>query len=253
MNRPYYPSRPVSLGRARGRAEQVYFMGERAIDAPPPRDGEVIRTTLPDTFDGIRWEIGRMVRYVQEARKDPLVIDAARQVVSRGGRFIEEMSARNGRPISSHQNKVVQAECIDLWCRDVFYYVNDPANIEVIQTPRRMIKQTMISREVIDHVMGPFYRAMERDDPSFYRESYTPPPLYAGDCDEPSALMMAMCAAVEIQPVKFRFGGSNGTLHHVWGCVNCDGEWYDSDLTEPGYKLGECSEFEHYEDLEVPL
>jgi hypothetical protein len=243
----------MQRSNVRGLGERARPMGERAIDAAPPRDGEVIRTALPDTFDGIRWEIGRMVRYVQEARKDPLVIDTARQVAAHFGSFVQEMSAREGKPIDPHQNKVIQAEGIDLWCRHHFYYVNDPSNVEVIQTPRRMIKQTKIAREVIEHLMEPFYRAMEKEHPEFVRGSYTPPPLYVGDCDEPASLMMAMCAALEIAPVKFRFGGSNGSLHHVWGCVSCDGDWYDSDLTEPQYRLGDFSQFEHYEELEVPV
>lgn len=241
------PRERVSLG------ESAVPMTERAVDARAPRDGEVLRTALPDDFDGIRFEIGRMVKYVQEARKDPLIIDTSRIVASNFGKFIEEMSSRQGKPVSSHQNKVIQAEGIDLWCRNTFYYVNDPANVEVIQTPRRMVKQTRVAREVIAHIMDPFYRAMELDDPSFYRGTYEPPPLYVGDCDEAVCVFLAMCAALDIQPVKFRFGGTNGQLHHVWGCAMCDGTWYDSDLTEAGYKLGDYSTFQHYEELEVPL
>lgn len=245
--------RRPSLGRVPAEDGAAVPMSQRALDAAPPGDGEVIRTKLPETFDGIRYEIGRLVKYVQDARKDPLIIDTARLVAANYGKFVEEMTRRQGKEISAHQNKVIQAEGLHLWCRDVFYYVNDPANIEVIQTPRRMVKQTKVPREVIAQLMEPFYRAMELADPSFHKASYEPPPLYIGDCDEAVATFLGMAAALEIAPVKFRFGGTNGTLHHIWGAVYADGDWYDSDLTELGYNLGDFSKFEHYEELEIPL
>lgn len=197
--------------------------------------------------------MGRMVAYVQEARKDPLVIDAARLAAVHFGKFVEEMSAREGKPIIAHNNKTIALEGIDIWCRHHFCYVNDPANVEFMQTPRRMIKQTRVPREVLEHFMEPYYKAMENADASFDRASYSPPPLYIGDCEEAVSLMLGMCAALDITPIKFRFGGTGGTLHHVWGQVQADGEWYDSDLTEPEYRLGDFSDFEHYDELEIPL
>lgn len=226
---------------------------KRSMSAPSPGTGEVRRTSLPDTFDGIRYEIGRMVQYVKDARKDPLVVDTARLAAVHFGKFVEEMSAREGKPISAHNNKTIMLEGIDIWCRHHFAYVNDPANIEYMQTQRRMIKTTKVPREVLEHIMQPFYAAMEKTDPSFARSSYSPPPLYIGDCEEAVSLMLGMCAALDITPVRFRFGGNGGTLHHVWGKIQADGEWYDSDLTEPEYKLGDFSDFESYEELEIPL
>jgi len=213
----------------------------------------VRRTALPDTFDGIRYEIGRMTQYVQDARKDPLVIDAARLCTTLFGDMVEEISGREGRPIRAHNNKIIALEGIDLWCRRHFRYVNDPANVEVMQTQRRMVKQTRVAREVLEHLMEPYYEAMEQADPSFYRGSYVPAPRFIGDCEEAVSLMLGMCAALDITPVRFRFGGNGGTLHHVWGKINADGEWFDSDITEPEYKLGDFSDFEAYEELEVPL
>lgn len=224
-----------------------------AINSPPPRSGEVRRTRVPDDFNGIRFEIGRMTEYVREGRKDPLIIDTARQAAANWGRFVEEMSARRGEPVSAHNNKTIQAEGCDIFCRHYFYYVNDPTNVEVIQTPKRMVKQTKVPREVLAHIMEPFYRAMEEEDPAFDRSSYEPPPMYIGDCDEPHALFLAMCAALDIVPVHYRFGGFDGMIHHVWGRVKCDGNWYDCDLTEPGFRFGDFSPFEHYEELEVKV
>lgn len=239
---------PVPI-RGMGRTEPRNL----AIDAPSPSDGEVRRTALPDTFDGIRFEIARMVKYVQDARKDPLIIDAARQICANYGKFIEAMSAREGRPISAHNNKTLYLEGIDIWCRDHFCYVNDPPNVEVIQTPRRMVKQTRVAREVIEHIMEPFYRQMEEADPSFHRGTFSPPPVFIGDCDEGATIVLALCACMDIGPCRFRFGGNEGTLHHVWARVNADGNWYDSDITEPEYRLGDFSQFEAFEEVEVPL
>lgn len=156
--------------------------GGSAIQAAPPKDGEVFRTALPDTFDGIRFEIGRMVTYVQDGRKDPLMIETARQLCSAYGDFVAEMGRREGQEINVHNNKTLYVEAIDLWCREHFTYVNDPPNIEVIQTGRRMVKQTRVPREVIASIMDPFFKAMEQADPSFNRSSYTPPAKFVGDC-----------------------------------------------------------------------
>lgn len=224
-----------------------------AIDEAPPATGEVRRTALEDTFDGIRFEIGRMAKYVQAARSDEVVIDCARLAASQWGKMVEEASARRGNPISAHNSKVLQLEGIDIWCRAHFCYLNDGANVEVIQTPARMAKTTRVGRDILKHFMEPFYQAMEQADPSFVSQAYQPPLLFTGDCDEAAIQICAMAAALDIAPVAFRFGGYGGTLHHVWARVYADGEWYDSDITEPSFQLGDISEFEHFEEYEIPL
>lgn len=208
---------------------------------------------LPDTFDGIRWEIGRLVRYVQDGRKNPVVIQAARLASAHYAKFVEEMSAREGRPVDVWQNKVVQLEGLFLFCRHHFFYVNDPEQIEVVSTPENQVRQTRVAIEVLRDIMEPFYRAMEARDPSFYRGSYTPPRLYIGDCDEAIGLLLAMAAALQIVPVRFVFGGNGGQLHHVWARAYADGQFWDADLTERRFNLGEKLGFEAEEELEVPL
>lgn len=225
----------------------------RSITAPAPAIGEVRRTALPDTFDGIRFEVGRMAQYVQEARSDKVVIDCARMVAAQWGRMVEDLSAREGNPISAHNSKVIALEGIDLWCRAHFGFQEDGANVEVIQTPSRMIRTIGLGREVLERFMEPFYQALERSDGSFDRKAHRPVQVVAGDCDEASTLVCAMAAAINITPVAFRFGGTGGTLHHVWARAFADGEWYDSDVTEPEFKLGDVSAFEHYEEYEIPL
>ena len=226
----------------------------RTIDADPPGDLEVKCRELPETFEGIQYQIGRLVKYVQLGCRDPLIIEAARLIAAHWTKMVEEMSRREGNPISAHDNHVIQLEAIDIWCRHHFCYVNDPDGIEVIQTPRRELKATKVPREVLVHVMEPFYAAMELDNPgAFHRSSYEPPPLYIGDCDEALALELAMCASLGISPVYFRFGGQEDKIHHIWGMVEAGGRKWDVDLTNPEFGLGDYDEFPHYEYLEVEL
>jgi len=238
-----------------GQPAQGPYKSERrkAIDAPAPGVGQIVRTALPDTFDGIRFEIGRMAKYVVEARRDPVVIDAARMAASQWGRIVAELSERDGNPVEVHNNKTIALEGIDLWCRAHFCYQNDPAGIEMLQTPRRMIKSTQMGREVLLHMMEPFYKALEAENPNFDRRTLPPQQIFVGDCDEAATIVCAMAAAIDITPVAFAFGGDGGTLHHTWAKVQADGEWYDSDVTEPTFRLGDKSRFDHYEEYMVPL
>ena len=235
-----------------GKAPQAEFPA-RAISAPPPGLNEVRRTALPDDFSGIRYEVGRMSKFVSEARGDAVVIDCARMAASHWARMVEHMSAESGNPVSTHNSKAIALEGIDIWCRAHFCYQNDGTNVEVIQTPNRMAKFTKVPRDILKHFIEPFYRAFEKGDPSSYVHQYEPTPIYSGDCDEAATIVCAMAAALDITPVSFRFGGSGGTLHHVWARVFADGEWYDSDVTEPEYNLGDVASFEHYESYEIPF
>lgn len=251
--------RAYGLGRAQS-------ANSSALYAPSPKDGEVRRTALPDTFDGIRFEIGRMVKYVQDSREDPVMLEHCRTLCRDFLPMAEEWADRQGRKLDGPKAMLEAAEA---WCREHYVYVNDPPNIEVIQTPRRMVKWTKIPAEVLNHVLEPFYGAMRAAVPSFYAEGYRPPAITPGDCDEGSTLMLAHCVCIpvcmaglsvggrrldaDLGPVRFRFGGNDGTLHHVWAYVRCGEKWFDCDLTEPGYGLGDHSRFEAYEEVEVEL
>jgi hypothetical protein len=241
------------LGRAITTPPLYTSERRKAIDAPAPGEGRIIRTALPDTFDGIRFEIGRMAKYVAEARRDPVVIDAARQAASRWAKIVQQLSEEEGRPIDVHNNKTIALEGIDIWCRQNFFYQNDPAGIEMLQTPRRMVRSTRVPREILEHFMEPFYSALEQENPNFDRRSIAAQPMFVGDCDEAATIICAMAAAIDITPVAFAFGGDGGTLHHTWAKVQADGEWYDCDITEPSFRLGDKSRFDAYEEYEVPL
>lgn len=235
-----------------GREERQLFK-RSAVSAPSPRSGEVKRTSLPDTFDGIRFEIGRMVQYVRDSVSDPAVRRKAAEI--QGG-----VPARLGGP----DDRALRLRTIDEWCRSHFRYVNDPPNVEVIQTPGRMVKQTEVPVEVLENIMTPFYDAFARS--GFDALAYVPPPTYVGDCDEGVTAMTGLCVCTfgrggagmggpgnpEVR-YFFQFGGNEGTLHHVWAKTLMDGVEYHADHTEPGYKLGDHSPFEAYEDVEVEL
>ena len=49
------------------------------LDAPPDKGGS-IRRGLPDTFEGIKFELGRMAKYVQHYANDPIVVRTARNI-----------------------------------------------------------------------------------------------------------------------------------------------------------------------------
>lgn len=157
-------------------------MSARTIDAPSPARGEARYTDLPDTWDGIRFEIGRMCRLVKDGRKEKLVVDAAREAAARYSVLVQEYARDRGEEIEVHQNKVLQAEACDILCRHLFFYVNDPASIEVIQTPERMVRHARLPIDALRAFMEPFYAALEELEPEFHRGSYSPRAMFIGDC-----------------------------------------------------------------------
>lgn len=236
-----------------------------AVSAPSPRSGEVRRTAVPDTFDGIRFEIGRMAQYVKDAARDPIMQRQAQEIQATYGRMIREYNAMNGGRLSQADEKILKLQAIDDWCREHFVYVNDPPNVEVIQTPRRMVKQTKVPDDVIQYLMTPFYDAFAKVSDRGAVENYVPKKTYIGDCDEAVVCMQGLGACTFPRKMAmngggvpdsrffFQFGGNEGTLHHVWSKTVLDGADFHADHTEPGYKLGEHSKFDAYEDVEIDL
>ena len=194
-----------------------------------------------------------MVKYVQDARRDKVVIDTARIVATQYAAFIEQMSDERGERIDAYNNKVLFAQGLDLWCRYHFTYVNDPTAYEVTQTPNRMIRMTKVPIDVLRKIMEPFYAAMEELEPTFHRGSHSPRAQFVGDCDEPHCVFLGMCACLDLGDPRFAFGGQGDHLHHVWGRIYIDEVPYDSDFTAPGLQFGEKLEFDNYDEVEIPL
>lgn len=192
---------------------------------------------------GLRFSVERMVEAVRNARKDEVMIDFARQAGTRFAGMAQDFSNLEGSPISAHNNKTLFLEGMDLWYR---YYFSGAHDAEASFKTAR-------ARDIIVHVMTPWYEAMALDDPSHYRGRLTPPPAYVGDPVDAVASMLGACACLEIQPLQFRFGLEDGVPVHVWGRVNADQKWYDSDILNPNARLGERPKYDSYEEVEIPL
>src|SRR3990170_1589087 len=120
MHSPTYPARRLPWLGGPEKASSA------AIAAPPPGPGEVRRIALPDTFDGIRFEIGRMIRYIQAAVGDPVVTENVRAICDRHIQGLAWSAQMEGRSLDGVDPAAACAEAIDLWCRRHFCYVNDP-------------------------------------------------------------------------------------------------------------------------------
>jgi hypothetical protein len=190
----------------------------------------------------LAFSIERMVKIVRDARKDHLMIDFARQIGTRYADMVEHFSAKDGNFQSGHNNKTLYAEAIHLWFRAHF---SEGADLRG--------DTTRDAREVIAHVMTPWYEAMSLDDPSRYRARLTPPPIFNGDYPDAVALELGACACLEVYPLQFRFGMENDVPVHVWGRVYAGGQWHDTDISQPGFQLGDSLKFEWVDYVEVPL
>jgi hypothetical protein len=196
--------RSLVLGRSL-MSEGRQLLQRSAVSAPSPRSGEVKRTSLPDTFDGIRYEIGRMVQYVKDSVHDRAVLRQAERIQAERLRNGPSM---NGAGLGASDERALKLQAIDEWCRAHFRYVNDPPNIEVIQTPGRMVKQTQVPPEVIQYLMTPFYDAFTQAGIDV--SGYVPPATYVGDCVPFSQKVIVQDerGAYKIVPV--------GDLEHCW-------------------------------------
>lgn len=190
----------------------------------------------------LSFSIERMVKIVRDARKDHLMIDFARQAGTRYADMAEDVSAQDGNFQSGHNNKAFFAEAIHLWFR---YYFSEGADLRG--------PTTRDVREVIAHVMTPWYEAMSQVDPSKYRARLTPPPIFNGDYADAVALELGACACLEVYPLQFRFGLEKDVPVHVWGRVHADGKWHDTDISQPAFQLGDTLKFDQVDDVEVPL
>lgn len=187
--------------------------------------------------------LDRMAKAVGDARKDGLIVDFSRLICTHYGRMVEHFAALEGHPVSAHNNKTVFLEGIDLWCRAFLSDAPRPAN-----------GATEDPAVIIEHVMKPWYEALSMDDPSRYvMRPSAPPPAYVGDPTDAVCVALGACACLDVTPIKFRFGLRNGNPERVWGKVYADGKWYDTDVTDSRFALGEHAEFDGYEETEVPL
>lgn len=193
----------------------------------------------------IAFDVGRLTKTVEETRKDALSIDFARLIGTHFARMVEHFSKVEGRPVSAHNNKTLFLEGIDIWCRRKLGCSGAAAPGQ---------SWTEDPKDVVRASMRPWYEALDLQDPSRYRMGSCPPcPAYVGRHEDATAYFLGLCSCLEVGPVALMFGKTDGVYEHVWAKVMADRRWYESDLSNPEFKLGDHYEFQDYEEVEIPL
>lgn len=198
---------------------------EARMKTAPPNAGEHFRTVLPDSWEGIKFELGRMREYVETGTKDALVIETAEEIIL-------------GLPAEKRGDLEARLEAAYQWIRERCVYRSDPVGLEVIQTANRMIRMSRIPAEVMGAVLAPAMAVRAGQT----LESFEPQlvaPFIAADCDECGILCASIVSSEPIGiPTQFRLGGTDGSegYHHVWVQAQIGGRWgWDMDPTESEY------------------
>lgn len=217
------------------------------IDRQIPAPGEIVRTALPDSLDGIRFEIGRLVKYVQEGHKDPLIIATAEKIVELAAGTARKL----GRKVTTGTRELIWLEGIHAWCHKNFEHVENPAGAEVIKTPARMLRELEIPEGLAMAFWEPIRDSMAKADGKDPLKLKLPKPKVTGSTAISSCLVLTLAAAAGIAPVRFAFGGHHGSFHYLWGSVFASGKWHDVDILLP--KFGKRKYFDSCEVIDVPI
>ncbi len=220
-------------------------------DEKVPGPGETKCTEIPDSMDGIRYELGRIVRFIQEGRKDAVVVDAARDAAHLAVQVAEQL----GIMVTEENRELLQLEGIHVWCRERFVYVRDPVHLELIQTPARQLGRLKVSPKDWESYSKPFVETMRNALATKFGKSMeaniVTAPMMTGDSDEAVTVSLAMAAAIGIEPLQLRLGGHDKQIHYVWGAAYVGGKWVDIDILHP--EFGAHGDVEHYEDMAIPF
>jgi hypothetical protein len=220
------------------------------LKSKPPGVGESFRTRIADSWDGIRFEIGRMCEMVRHGIGDPLVIDQAGWNLS----TIEDDEAR--------RNPVEMARAQFHWVRGVFQYVPDSYRMEKLETANRQIRRSKIPKEIIMAATAPIYASRTGKDLGEMTFADIPglPVKISGDCDEASTLAASLVSACGIR-TRFMLGriGDGEGFHHVWAQADVLGDGSDNsfemgsmDVTEPEFdELGKFATMDAYKPVEI--
>lgn len=212
-----------------------------------PAPGKIVRTPIPDSLDGIRFELGRLVKYVQDGHKDPRIITLAQKIAELSSGTARQL----GRAVNGKTQKLIWLRGIHAWCHGHFEHLPNPANVEVLKSPARMLRELDIPEAFAQAVWEPIRDKMARDAKKDPSKLSLPKPKITGSSAVAVCLVLTLAAAVGIVPVRIRLGGHDGTLHYAWGQVEVGGKWYDVDITLPTF--GKHEQFDTYEFLEIPL
>lgn len=211
-----------------------------------PARGMVNRIRIPDSMEGIRFEVARLMKYIVDARKDPLIITTAQKIAELSLRTARQA----GRKLAKEPPDLIQLRGIHAWCRANFEHVSNPNGVEVIKTPARMLRELNIPEEITRALWEPirdgFSHASGKDPKKFK----LPVPKITGSSAVAVCLVLSLAGAIGLSPLRMRFGGDQDTLHHVWANIFAGGRFHDVDITLP--EFGKCGTFETCQLVELP-
>lgn len=216
-------------------------------DTPIPAPNETVRTPLPDSFDGIRYEIGRIVKYIQEGHKDPAVIATAQKIAELASGTARQLK----RKVNSDTRDLIWLEGIHAWCHANFEHVSNPAGAELLKTPQRMIRELEIPELLSRAVWEPIRDQMAAAAGKNPAKLKLPSTKITGNSAMAACLVLTLASAVGITPLRLRFGGHDGTLYYAFASAYASDRWHDVDILLP--KFGKKLKFQHYEDLDIPI
>jgi hypothetical protein len=218
----------------------------RMIDISVPGPGEAKVVPIPDSFDGIRCEVGRLIAYIYEAKKDPLVLATAQKIAE-----LSMGTARQvGRKLAKESLDVIQLRGIDAWCRARYQYVANPVGIEIIKTPARVLRELDIPEEIALAMWEPIRNSFCKVTGQNPKKLTLPTPKFTGTSAVATCLVLSLAAAIGISPIRMRFGGIDDSVHHVWANVYAGGRFYDVDIAES--EFDKTGTFQTYQLLDVP-
>ncbi len=202
-------------------------------DSDVPGPGQERHISLPDSHAGVEYELARIVKFIQEGRKDALVIETARKVVELGLGTARQL----GRKISHATHPLIALEALHAWCRENFEYINDPVDVELIQTASRQLRRLDFPSEFGNGMWTPIRKAMALQAKKKGDVLVLPKPKMVEDSDEAVIVSLSLAAAVGVSPLKLYLGGKQKTVHYVWGAAWADGKLRDFDILHA--KFGE--------------
>lgn len=232
-----------------------YFLGRATVKGPPPGIGEHFRTRIADSWEGIRFEIGRMVETVRYQIGDALVNDQA-------GWNLKMWAELQGLDEHERRAPLEMTRAQFHWLRGCFIYVPDPHRMEKTQTANRATRMSRVPREVVMAATAPIYASVRgvplgKVSLSDLPELVTP---VSGDCDDAAATLATMVATCGI-PTRFMLGAADGRddFHHIWAEADVLGDGSDEsfsmgamDLTEPEFDdVGKFPAMAKYKPVEI--
>ena len=223
-------------------------MADQAEDQSIPKAGEVRRHVMGTVPDGIKLTLQRMAKYIIEAGHDPFVVMTARKIAHLAVSTARQLDLE----VDDNTKPLIWLRGIHAWCWEFFEYVRDPLDVEMIQTPNRMLRQLIGPREVSRLMWEPIRDAMAKKEGVDPATLPFPTPKVTGDSDEAVILSMSLAAAIGITPLKIMLGGADKRIHlgqvitYAWGAVWAAEEWHHLDILHDTFGKHHTDLYEEY-------